>query len=176
MLAQLSISPFLLELLLLTGFLYCYIFCAFSPFFPNTVTSLVCLSHTFFLYPSKTYSRSHVLFLSNPLLQPSAVSCALQRPIPLVMLSQRRPPVLSLCLALSHWVSSMTQAVRTEWQSRAARHSTAAPWPQLLALPERRQWCRAQEAAGQQREHPSAASSLPSCWSLGALWWLLRFF
>lgn len=121
MLAQLSVSPFLLELLLLTGFLYYYIFCAFSPFFPNTVTSLVCLSHTFFLYPSKTYSRSHVLFLSNPLLQPSAVSRALQRPIPLVMLSQRRrgrphplPPVLSLCLALSHWVSSMTQAVRTE--------------------------------------------------------------
>lgn len=123
MLAQLSISPFLLKFLLLMGFLYYYISCAFSPFFPNTVMALICLSHTFFvfLYPSKTYSRSHVLFLSNPLLQPSAVSRALQRPIPLVMLSQRRrgrphplPPVLSLCLALSHWVSSMTQAVHKE--------------------------------------------------------------
>lgn len=128
------------------GFLYYYIFSAFSPFFPNTVMSLVCLSHTFFffLYPGKIYSRSHVLFLSNPFLQPSAVSPALQRPIPLVMLSQRRwgrprplPPMLSLSSALSHSVSSMTQAVRTEWQSRAARHSTTAWWPELLALPER---------------------------------------
>lgn len=163
-------SSFLLELLLLMGFLYYNTFCAFSPFFPKPVFPLVCLSHTSFLLPLSWQNILEVpLFLSNPPPQPSALlPSALRRPIPLVMLSQCcwawfcslfTIPLLSS--GLSHSVNSVTMSTVhrvTELCWEAEHCGTMARAARTAqTLPAMQYWAR--KDIGKQQEHCFSARS-----------------